>query len=91
MKEAYVVDIDSVDEKTQMDTLKKIHAQFGHRPKKAFVDLLKVTNKWRDSFSGMLDKIIDGCEGCIMRKRNPDRPAVAMPLANDFNEVVPWI
>ena len=36
----------------------------------------------------LLDDIIDGCEGCILRKRSPDRPAVAMPMANDFNDVV---
>ena len=28
------------------------------------------------------------CTGCIMRRRNPDRPAVAMSMASDFNEKV---
>ena len=34
----------------------------------------------------VIEKIIDNCEGCIKRKRNPDRPAVAMPMAAEFNE-----
>ena len=38
--------------------------------------------------AAILDKIIDGCEGCIKRRRNPDRPAVAMPMATEFDEKV---
>ena len=28
------------------------------------------------------------CEGCLQRRRNPDRPSVAMPKAEPFNEKV---
>ena len=28
------------------------------------------------------------CEGCLQRRRNPDRPAVAMPMAERFNKKV---
>ena len=38
--------------------------------------------------SNILDRIIDGCEGCILRRRNPERPAVAMPMATEFNQKV---
>ena len=38
--------------------------------------------------SDLIDNIIDNCEGCIKRKRNPDRPAVSMPMATSFNEKV---
>jgi transposase InsO family protein len=82
------VDLLNADETTQRKTLMKLHKQFGHRSKRAFVILLKNCEKWDDKFSAMIDQIIDGCEGCIMVKRNPDRPVVALPLGNDFNHVV---
>ena len=83
-----VVDLKSADEATQLKTLRKLHAQFGHRPKQAFIDLLKHANAWMPSFSKMLDKIIDPCEGCVMRRRHPDKPSVAMPMAKDVNDVI---
>ena len=83
-----VIDIKTADESTQMKLLKKLHAQFGHRPKQAFIDLLKHANAWMPAFSKMLDKIIDPCEGCVMRRRNPDKPAVAMSMAKDVNDVI---
>ena len=36
----------------------------------------------------MIDTITNRCEGCIMRMKTPDRPAVALPLATDFNQVL---
>ena len=88
MEKVFSVNIMDGDESQQMKSLNKIHKQFGHRPKRAFVNLLKAAGKWDNKFSGMLDHIIDGCQGCIMRKRNPDRPVVAMPMGTEFNEVV---
>ena len=83
-----LVDLNTADEQTQIKLLDKIHKQFGHRPKLAFVQVLKSADQWQDKFSPMIDNIIKRCEGCIMRKRSPDKPAVAPPLANDFNQVV---
>ena len=88
MEKVFSVQLLEADEDTQMKTLDKIHKQFGHRSKKAFVTVLKTAKNWTPKFSGMIDKIIDGCEGCIMVKRNPDRPAVAMPMSTDFNQTV---
>ena len=88
MGEVNAVDIVNADEETKMKTLNKLHKQFGHRPKAAFVNILKAANAWSKDFSEKIDKIIDNCEGCIMRRRNPDRPAVALPMACDFNEKV---
>ena len=83
-----LVDLITADEKTQIKILDKLHKQFGHRPKDAYVQVLKSADKWLDKFSPMIDTIIKKCEGCIMRQRTPDKPAVALPLATDFNEVV---
>ena len=88
VSDVFAIDILKADPETQAKMLIKIHKQFGHRPKQAFVDLLKHANAWNNNFSKMLDKIIDACEGCILRKRNPDKPAVAMLMAKDVNDTV---
>ena len=88
MEKVFSVRLLEADEETQMKMLDKIHKQFGHRSKKAFVSVLKTAENWTPKFSSMIDKIISGCEGCIMVKRSPDRPAVAMPMSTDFNQTV---
>ena len=88
MQHVLTTELENADHKQQFKMLSKIHAQFGHRPKKVYIDLLKSAGQWKDHFEDMIDKIINGCEGCILRKRNPDRPAVSLSLSNDFNQVV---
>ena len=46
MEEICVIDLLKVDRDTQAKLLQKIHKQFGHRPKRVFVDLLKDAGKW---------------------------------------------
>lgn len=86
--EVFAVNLMIADDKEKLSALNKLHKQFGHRPKQNFVDLLKSADSWTPDMSGMLDLIIKNCEGCIKRKRNPDKPAVAMPMANEFNQKV---
>ena len=87
-EEVLVTILSDMDDESKIKALEKLHKQFGHRPKESFVNLLKSANSWTPQMSEMIDKIIDGCEGCIKRKRNPDRPAVAMPMASEFNEKI---
>ena len=88
VEEVLTVDLNACNEKDCKKALIKLHKQFGHRPKKCFVNLLKGAKVWEPRMDKILDGIIDGCEACILRKRSPDRPAVAMPMASDFNEKV---
>lgn len=88
MEEVMAVQLIDGDDERKLKLLTKIHRQFAHRPKDVFVNLLKTAGQWDSSFSPLIDKIINGCEGCILRKRNMDRPAVAMAMANDFNQVL---
>ena len=67
----------------------KLHRQFGHMPVERFVGFLKSTGvEWHPEMEQDLREIMDGCVGCLQRKRNPDLPAVAMPMATRFNEKV---
>ena len=88
IEEVCITELDEDNQNTQMKALTKIHRQFGHRSKHQFVTILKEAGKWQEKFSKMIDKIMERCEGCIMRLRTPDRPAVAAPLANDFGQVL---
>ncbi len=88
MEHVMLIDLEKATIREQYKMLTKLHRQFGHGSKDKFVDLLKGAEKWHDHFDEMIDKIIDGCEGCIMKKKLPDRPSVAYPLANDFNQCV---
>ena len=67
----------------------KLHRQFGHMPRERFIGFLKSTGvEWHPEMEQDLKENIEGCVGCIQRKRNPDLPAVAMPMATRFNEKV---
>ena len=86
--EVFAINLQKATYDEKKSALIKLHKQFGHRPKEAFAELLKNANTWSSDMSKILDNIIENCTGCIMRRRNPDRPAVAMQMANDFNEKV---
>lgn len=87
-EEAFAIDLKTASNSEKINALRKIHKQFGHRPKKSFTDLLKSADVYTEDMSKIMDDIIDNCEGCIKRKRNPDKPAVAMPMATEFNEKI---
>ena len=88
IEQVNIAELEEENDKIQIKALSKIHKQFGHRSKKQFVTILKEAGQWKEKFSTMIDKIMDACEGCIMRLRTPDRPAVAPPMANDFGQVL---
>ena len=87
-EEVFAINLKEASDLEKKKALEKLHKQFGHRPKQAFTDLLKNADSWTPDMSVMIDNIIENCTGCIMRRRNPDRPAVAMSMASDFNEKV---
>ena len=87
---AEVMNIDLTEESSNRvyKLLSKLHKQLGHRPRKVFIDFLKSAEQFDDSFLPIIDKIINGCEGCLLRKRSPDRPVVALNPAHDFNDIL---
>ncbi len=88
IEQVNIAELDTKSNETLMKGLSKIHRQFGHRPKRQFVTILKEAGKWQDRFSGMIDELMNKCEGCILRKRTPDRPAVAAPMSSDFGQTL---
>ena len=73
----------------QMKGLRRLHRQFGHCPQTKFLHFLKSTKvKWQKELEEDLEEIMGNCVGCLQRRRNPDRPAVALPMAGRFNEKV---
>ena len=84
----HIAELESDDDKALYKALNKLHLQFAHRNKKQFMTILKEAGKWKDDFAPIIDKIMDKCEGCILRRRTPDRPAVAPPISSDFGEVL---
>ena len=88
MEDLLSVDLIGAQTNDKIKALDKLHRQFGHRPKDSFINLLKSADAWSSEMSDLIDNIIDNCEGCIKRKRNPDRSAVSMPMATSFNEKV---
>ena len=88
IEEVNISELDIKDEEQQMKALTKIHKQFGHRPKRQFVTILKEAGQWQEKFSSMIDTMMNKCEGCLLRKRTPDKPAVAAPISSDFGETL---
>ena len=82
------VDLGTLTKPEQFKMMNKLHKQFGHTRKEKFITFMKDANAWRPELEEHLDKIIDACKGCLLLKRNPDRPVVSMPMAKSFNEKV---
>ena len=80
-QECFATNLLEADTEEKIKAIKKLDRQFAHSPK--IHDLLRDAK-----VKNILEKHQASCEGCIKRKRNPDRPAVALPMARNFNEVV---
>ena len=81
------IDVKEGKEESQRK-LNKIHRQFCHLGKEDFVKFLKDADKWDDSFNEILDKIHSKCKTCLLFKKLPSRPVVALPVTSDFGEVL---
>ena len=72
----------------KMAKAKKLHRQFSHASKEKLRKLL-INSKCDDKeFLQCVEKCCDECQLCQQYKKAPLRPAVGLPLADDFNQVV---
>lgn len=80
------VDLHSLGPEEQWKHLNKLHKQFGHFKRDKFILFMKDAGALYKGIEKQLDKILAGCEGCLLKNRNPDRPKVSLPMAREFNE-----
>ena len=84
----FAVKIAELEESERYKVLLKLHRQFAHPSMVKLISLLKDSNSWSDEFKPLLLEIYQQCELCKMYPATPPRPAVAMPLAAQFNDKV---
>ena len=87
-EEVFLVDLKSCGIKDREKKIKKLHRQFGHTSKERFINLLKSAGAWCDELIPVIDELYLSCEICKVFSRKPPKPAVSMPMASRFNQVV---
>ena len=68
--------------------IRKLHKQLAHPSAKAFKELLRTAGIHDKSILKLIDSISDNCNTCKQLKRPANRPAVGLPFATEFNELV---
>ena len=70
------------------NTLLKLHRQFAHPPEATFVTLLKDAGAWQNDYQAIVSDIYMKCSLCKCYRKTPARPAVDLPMASQFNQLV---
>ena len=86
--EVLAVQLEKLDDRSRFAALRKLHRQFAHPIKDKFINLLKDSGAWNEEFSQMVEDMYAECEICKVYRKTPARPAVAMPMASQFNQLV---
>ena len=76
----------SFDQKKKI--IHKLHRQFAHPSAKNLKALMKNADAFDSDCEEIINSISEKCEVCKRFKRTPCRPAVCLPLATKFNQVV---
>ena len=99
----YCVPIDQIDVKVEAteqalmscsqsgnmdDVIRKLHKQFAHPSARRLKALLRDAGGYTEGHMKCVDKVTENCDVCRRYKKTPARPAVSLPLASEFNEVV---
>ncbi len=66
----------------------KLHRQFGHASVEKIEKLLQNAGIKRGCVHDSLTEVVKSCDVCTKFKRPPAKPAVCLPLAYSFNEVI---
>lgn len=82
------VDLFEINEREKEKVITKLHRQFAHATADRLTSLLKDAGAWNGDLKETIDKVYSQCELCKIYKPSPPRPAVCLPLASDFNDVV---
>ncbi len=82
------VKLSDEDRKGRSQILRKLHRQFAHPSELKFITLLKDAGMWEDVYSDEVSQIYAECDLCKAYTRTPARPAVGLPMATRFNQMV---
>ena len=81
-----VIEQKSKEEKVKM--IHKLHRQFAHPTARSLKAIMKNADVFVEGCNTLVDEITSKCEVCKRFKKTPARPAVCLPLAKQFNDVV---
>ena len=84
----HLLNLSSLSEKEQRSKALKLHRQFSHASKEKLIKLLKHSGCADNDFFKYVEECCNQCELCQKYRKAPLRPAVGLPLAEKFNEVV---
>ena len=70
--------------------LKKLHENFRHPNNWRFKELLVGGGNWHEDMEEILEQISKDCQAdvCVLPRKRPSKPVLALPRATRFNEVV---
>ena len=88
VEKVFAVCLEELDDKKREACVLKLHRQFAHPPLEKFIRLLKDAGAWKEEFYPLIAKVYSQCELCEVYKKTPLRPSVAMPMAQEFNQIV---
>ena len=80
--------LSSLSEKEKKSKALKLHRQFSHASKGMLIKLLKNSGCMDKNFYKCIEDCCDQCVLCQKYRKAPLRPAVGLPLAERFNELI---
>ena len=86
--DVFAVEVRSADPVEQRKILWKLHKQFAHPTESKLKALMMDAGVWTNSMADLLSDICEKCDLCKVHRRTPPRPAVALPMASNFNEKI---
>ena len=78
----------SSDKQLSRKDVQKLHHVFGHVSMKRLKELISKSNKMTDEVEGYLEEIQENCRSCNCNRIAKPKPAVSLPRATTFNQVV---
>ena len=80
--------MNSIEDELSLKDVQKLHQYFGHVSRRKLEKLIKNSNKLTEGVKKHLDYIELHCKSCKFNQKAKPRPAVALPRASKFNQVV---
>lgn len=75
-------------ENEKIKIILKLHKQFGHPTSDKLNSMLKKSGINTEIIENLVQRVTNDCSACVKYKRPVHKPIVALPLANNFNDVL---